>query len=158
MPNYNNPWVPQYPNQSQTAIPQTWSTQPSYTNMVNPYTGGSYQYQQAVQPQMSQRIYDWVLGESGAAGYPVARGDQALLLDATPNSNKFWIKSTDPYSGRPLPLESYRYEKEQNFQNGSQNASQAPSSYDMEYVPKNEMESMKREIAELKKMLEDLTK
>lgn len=162
MPAYNNPYgsYPYAPVQQSQAYPQMTQPMPNNfgNNSVNPYNGGSYGTQMPMQSAQPSRLYcDWVQGDAGAAGYPVARGDTALLLDANPNSNSFYFKSSDPYTGRPLPLEKYRYEKVENFQNGSQMSGTA-STTDMEYVSKSEIESMKHELAELKKMLDDLMK
>lgn len=162
--NFYNPWTSQtqYPNYgmgSQTAM------QPSYNQSVNPYNGSGYQ---AFAPQQS---YDqssdisgvvWALGESGAAGYPVARGSKLLIMDATPNSPYFWIKETDQYTGRPLPMRKFRYEEMTNIQNGAQTPmiqSQMSGNQQevLDYVPKTEFDALKSEIESLKKMIKDLT-
>ena len=146
--NFYNPWAAQYPMGSQTAM------QPSYNQSVNPYNGSGYQ---TFAPQ--QQSYDqssdisgvvWALGESGAASYPVARGSKLLIMDATPNSPYFWIKETDQYTGRPLPMRKFRYEEVSNIQNGSQMPmiqSQMSGNQQevLDYVPKSEFDALKNE-------------
>lgn len=158
--NFYNPWIPQYPVGSQT------NTQQSYNQMVNPYSGAGYQ---SFSPQTQS--YDqssdisgvvWALGESGAAGYPVARGSKMMIMDATPNSPYFWIKETDQYSGRPLPMRKFRYEETTNLQNGSQmpmiqNQMSGNQQDVIDYVPKTEFDELKSEIQSLKQMIKDLT-
>ena len=157
--NYPNQWwsQTQYPNYAQG----TPTTMPVYSQMVNPY-GGSYTpyIQSAPSYEQSGGLSGvaWVQGEAGASAYPVAKGSSMLLMDANPGSNQFWIKSSDPYSGRPLPLEKYRYEKIQNGSDKPMQISTAASPETIEYVPKNDFDALKSEIASLKQMLEDLTK
>lgn len=66
------------------------------------YTGYTPWYQQ--EPQSSG--INWVQGEAGAKGYPVAPGQSVLLMDS--ESNVFYIKSTDK-SGMPMPLRVFEY-------------------------------------------------
>ena len=115
MPNYYN-----YPMQT---MPNGMNYGQPSNNYPYGYRGDSYTYQN---PQMIQQIpqqpisynYDqpqtsnpvvWVQGEAGANAYPVGRGQTVMLMDANPNSNMFYLKSADAYSGRPLPLEKYHY-------------------------------------------------
>lgn len=162
--NFYNPWATQtqYPNYA-IGTPNL-----AYTQSVNPYNGGTYQ---TFLPQ--QQSYDqssdisgvvWALGDAGASSYPVARGAKLLIMDATPNSPYFWIKETDQYTGRPLPMRKYRYEDVTNLQNGTQTPmiqsqmSGATSQDVIDYVPKSEFDALKNELQSLRQMLEDLTK
>lgn len=160
--NFYNPWA------SQTQYPNYYGGTQSQTAMPTQYSGGSMN---TWQPMQSQQSYDqssdisgvvWALGESGAAGYPVARGSKLLIMDATPNSPYFWIKETDQYTGRPLPMRKFRYEEMSNLQNGAQNPmiqsqmSGNPQEV-LDYVPKTEFDTLKSEIESLKKMIKDLT-
>lgn len=161
--NYNNSWAPNIAQGTPTTLPYY-----NYNQMVNPYTGGTYQ---AFAPQ--QQSYDqpsdisgvvWALGESGATSYPVARGTKLLIMDATPNSPYFWIKETDQYTGRPMPMRKFRYEDVTNVQNGAQTPmiqgqmSGSTQQEVIDYVPKSEFDNLKNELKSLRQMLEDLTK
>lgn len=165
--NYNNPWIPNYAQGTATSPVPSYNQAANYNQMVNPYNGGTYQ---AFAPP--QQSYDqssdisgvvWALGDAGATSYPVARGAKLLIMDATPNSRYFWIKETDQYTGRPLPMHKYRYEDVTEIQNGSQalissqmsGANQQPV---IDYVPKTEFDALKNELESLKKMFDDLTK
>lgn len=126
------------------------------------YMNPSYGVQMPTSPIEQNQVTNsvvWVQGEAGANAYPVARGQTIMLMDANPNSNMFYIKSADPYSGRPMPLEKYHYtriiENGQNEQlssagvdsNGASNA----------YVPREEFNSLKEQIDKLQKTLDGLT-
>lgn len=158
MPNYNN-----YPMAYQPSFngpsygPQTTATiQPSFG-----YQNPSYGYQ----PQMpsygvdqSMNSFIWVQGEAGANAYPVARGQTVMLMDANPNSNMFYIKSADSYTGRPLPLEKYHYSRViENSQNDQQNSMGMDlQNTNNAYVPREEFDALKAQIAKLQKTLADL--
>lgn len=163
----NNPWIPNYAQGTATS-----PINPSYspTAFPAPYTG---QYQNTFTPMPPQQSYDqssdisgvvWALGDAGATSYPVARGAKLLIMDATPNSPYFWIKETDQYTGRPLPMHKYRYEDVTNLQNGSQTPmiqsqmSGATLQDTIDYVPKSEFDALKNELQSLRKMMEDLAK
>lgn len=163
----NNPWIPNYAQGTATS-----PINPSYspTAFPAPYTG---QYQNTFAPMPPQQSYDqssdisgvvWALGDAGATSYPVARGAKLLIMDATPNSRYFWIKETDQYTGRPLPMHKYRYEDVTNLQNGSQTPmiqsqmSGATLRDTIDYVPKSEFDALKNELQSLRKMMEDLVK
>lgn len=155
--------MPQYFNQPYQQTPVNWPSQPSTQSMTSGW--GNYspqipsfgqQYQTPSFDQQSTGISGvmWVQGEAGAQAYPIARGATVLLMDADPGSNMFYLKSSDPYSGRPLPLRKFRYEEIQNASQISTQAQQEPLSY----VPKSEFDSLKSELESMKKMLDDLTR
>lgn len=50
----------------------------------------------------------WVQGEASAKAYPVAPGNNVLLMDS--ETERFFIKSTDS-SGMPQPLRIFSYEE-----------------------------------------------
>lgn len=172
--NYNNSWFPNYA--------QGTPGSPIQNQMVNPYTGGSYQtvypapytgQSQNTWAPMPQQSYDqpsdisgvvWALGDAGATSYPVARGAKLLIMDATPNSQYFWIKETDQYTGRPLPMHKFRYEDVTDLQNGAQppmlpnqmsGANQQPV---IDYVPKTEFDALRNELESLKRTIKDMRK
>lgn len=122
----NNPWIPNYAQGTVTS-----PINPSYspTAFPAPYTG---QNQNTFAPMPPQQSYDqssdisgvvWALGDAGATSYPVARGTKLLIMDTTPNSPYFWIKETDQYTGRPLPMRKFRYEDVTEIQNGGDDES-----------------------------------
>lgn len=156
MPNYNN-YSGYQPMYGQPSYGQ-------YTNqMQQPYQTPSYGYQQ--QPtygmELNTNSIVWVQGEAGASAYPVAKGQTIMLMDANPNSNMFYIKSTDPYTGRPLPLEKYHYSRiiDAQIQNDANSSmgmeSQASNG---SYVPREEFDSLKSQLEKLQKTLDELTK
>ena len=160
----NNPWIPNYAQGTPTTLP---NYNQGYNQTVNPYNGGTYQ---SFPPQQS---YDqssdisgvvWALGDAGATSYPVARGAKLLIMDATPNSPYFWIKETDQYTGRPLPMRKFRYEDVTEIQNGPQTsmlpnqmsgANQQPV---IDYVPKTEFDALRNELESLKRTIKDMRK
>lgn len=157
MPNYNNysGYQPMYGAPSYG--PQTTGLQQSYG-----YNAPSYGYQPAQQSygmdQTTNSIV-WVQGEAGANAYPVARGQTVMLMDANPNSNMFYLKSADPYTGRPLPLEKYHYSKviDNQIQNDQQSSTgMNQQSMSGSYVPREEFEALKTQITKLQKTLADL--
>lgn len=79
---------PSYVYSGGAAPAQTWATQTSTQNQVNPI--------------------NWVQGEAGAKAVPVAPGQKALLMDS--EINVFYIKSSD-VSGMPLPLRIFEYKE-----------------------------------------------
>lgn len=158
MPNYNNysGYQPMYGAPSYG--PQTTGLQQSYG-----YNTPSYGYQQQPTYGLDQNTNSivWVQGEAGANAYPVARGQTVMLMDANPNSNMFYLKSADPYTGRPLPLEKYHYSKIVDAQ--IQNDANSSMGMDMQasngsYVPREEFDSLKAQLDKLQKTLDDLTK
>ncbi len=80
-----------------------------------------------------------VNGEAGANTYPVAAGNTVLLIDF--NTSQFWLKSTDMNSV-PQPLRTFK------FNEVMQATPAAPDT--SEFVTKSEL-------ADIRKMLEDLT-
>jgi len=161
----NNPWIPNYAQGTPTT-----PINPSYSSTAfpAPYTG---QTPNTFVPMPQQQSYDqssdisgvvWALGDAGASSYPVARGAKLLIMDATPNSPYFWIKETDQYTGRPLPMHKYRYEDVTEIQNGSQapmltnqmsGANQQPV---IDYVPKTEFDALRNELESLKRTIKDM--
>lgn len=159
MPNYNN-------------YPMSYAMNYGQQQTTNPYgyPGNSYTYQN---PQMIQQIpqqqapynYEqsqgsnsvvWVQGEAGANAYPVGRGQTVMLMDANPNSNMFYLKSADAYSGRPLPLEKYHYTRVyDNNQNGSPQSEQSGHLSNEAYVPREEFESLKAQLDQMQKTLNE---
>jgi hypothetical protein len=159
MPNYNN-----YPMAYQPSFngpsgygPQTTGLQQAYG-----YNAPSYGWYQPQQPSygvdQSMNSFIWVQGEAGANAHQVARGQTVMLMDANPNSNMFYIKSADPYTGRPLPLEKYHYSRViENSQNDQQNSmGMDPQNTNNAYVPREEFDALKAQIAKLQKTLADL--
>lgn len=159
MPNYNG-YSDYYQN-----IPQASYYSPYSTNNTRYYGQNNLPIgpQQPVnygfdQSQTTNSIV-WVQGEAGANAYPVGRGQTIMLMDANPNSNMFYLKSADPYSGRPLPLEKYKYIRVyDNNQNESQISTSSAVKEDDSYVPREEFDNLKTQIAQLQKTLDELTK
>lgn len=140
-------------------------------NYTSPYSNSptmnynpANQFNMASPPSYDQSMNDsinWVQGEAGASAYPIARGATVLLMDANPNSNRFYIKRSDPATGRPLPLEKYRFERVNDNQNESYSTLPMPNysqEQPIDYVPKTEFDALKKELDTVKKMLDDLTK
>lgn len=112
--------------------------------MAGIYNNGfpaTYQpYIQQYQPQQDQRAihgFDWVLGAEGANAYNVPLGKTFILFDASPNSNHFFLKSTDA-TGRPMPAVMFDYEQHK-----------VEAGQDM-YVPVAQFEALKKELDEIK--------
>lgn len=84
----------------------------------------------------------FVKGQNEATNYPLARGTRAPLFDS--EEEIFYIKSVDVY-GNTQPLKAYSY-KEISLQNDSANTTSGVSS--------EEFQSLKDELAELKKLIE----
>ena len=93
------------------------------------------QYMMQNQPQIQpQSGIIWVQGEAGAKAYPVAPGNNILLMDA--ENERFFIKSTDS-SGMPQPLRIFSYEE-------ITNNSTKTEDHDVEYVTKEEFYELKK--------------
>lgn len=157
MPNYYNPYPSYNINTGyNTPIQPSYTVPPQQPSMQLPMQGYSYGAEQS-QPMNS---VIWVQGEAGANAYPVARGQTVMLMDSNPNSNMFYLKSADPYSGRPLPLERYHYQKvvevNQNDQQSSYGVESQTTSAN--YVPREEFDSLKSQLDQLQKTLDELTK
>lgn len=123
------------------------------TPFQQPYFQQPYTYQQPVQqmpsppnPQQGQMAihgFDWVLGHDGANAYNVPVGKTFILFDASPNSNHFFLKSTD-ITGKPLPAVMFDYEQHKE-------EPQAAASVDLSgYVPVAQFEALKKELEEIK--------
>lgn len=151
MPNYNNyPMTYGYNYGAPNYGPQSTYTNPQMISQIPQQPMYNYE-----QPQSSNSVV-WVQGEAGANAYPVGRGQTVMLMDANPNSNMFYLKSADAYSGRPLPLEKYHYTRVyDNNQNGSQQAEQSGYSSNEAYVPREEFESLKAQLDQMQKMLNE---
>lgn len=162
MPNYNNYPSYQYqPTYSQPAYGPLSTAQAQWASYG--YQSPSYGNQQQATYGMDQSTNSivWVQGEAGANAYPVARGQTVMLMDANPNSNMFYLKSADPYTGRPLPLEKYHYSKI--IENQIQNDPNTLAGMDTQvsngsYVPREEFDSLKLQLDKLQKTLDELTK
>ena len=157
MPNYNN-YSGYQPMYGQPSYGSQYSTQ-----MQQPYQTPSYGYQQQPPYGLDQNTnsFVWVQGEAGANAYQVARGQTVMLMDANPNSNMFYLKSADPFTGRPLPLEKYHYSKV--IDNQIQNDANSSMGMDMQasngsYVPREEFDTLKSQLEKLQKTLDELTK
>lgn len=151
MPNYNYPG-PYYGVQQTSGMNSYGYANPSYGFQSFP------QQSYGMEPNQQTNSVVWVQGEAGANAYPVAKGQTVMLMDANPNSNMFYLKSADPYSGRPLPLEKYHYqrvyENSQNEQNSSHGVeAQSTSST---FVPREEFDMLKEKIDKLQKSIDNL--
>lgn len=71
----------------------------------------TYQPLQQYIPQQTQRSihgFDWVIGSQGANAYVVPAGKTYVLFDATPDSDHFYLKSSDA-TGKPFPAIMFDY-------------------------------------------------
>lgn len=88
----------------------------TYPQMYPQYPGYQQMYQQQpaqIPQQQSQEQkaingFDWVLGSEGAASYIVPAGKTFILFDASPNSEHFFLKSSD-LTGKPSPAIMFDY-------------------------------------------------
>lgn len=155
MAGYNNSYTPQYPGTT-TPLNYNYNYQvPQYQAQMQPQMQVPAQSQmqpQQVQPQpQSQQQQEeegginWVQGEAGARSAFVKPGRSKLLMDS--EQPVFYIKSVD-VSGMPLPLRIYdfneRVSKPQNSNSSKQNKKE------VEYVKKDELESLVSEIMKKK--------
>lgn len=84
--------------------------QPGNINF-GPGYGPQQNYNQIQQTPMAPRQQEFVQGEAGANAFPMPPGCNFIILwEADPNVRRFYIKQVDQ-NGRPLPLESYDYER-----------------------------------------------
>ena len=97
------------------------------------------------QSQQQQGII-WVQGEAGAKAYPVAAGSNVLLMDS--EGECFYIKSTDS-SGMPLPLRVFEYKEIVHTQPQISNTGNYSNFNPNDYVTKNELEELKKEIKKI---------
>ena len=90
-------------------------------------------------PSYSQNnmLVSWVKGLEGAKAYPVMRGTTVLLMDT--EQNNFYLKTVET-NGIVQPLEMYEFKKVE-----------IAESDPVEYATKSD-------VAEIKKMLEELLK
>lgn len=102
-------------------------------------------YSQPSQQKFTAPSYNTVIGmvhgAAGAGFYWVAPATQAYLFDL--DSPKFFIKTVDEY-GRPYPLETYGYEKEED--DPSQLTNQISES---NFASKDDLESIQNEISKI---------
>lgn len=76
----------------------------NYTNPFNNWQYNPVPSYIPTQPQSNGII--WVQGEAGAKAYPVASGQNVILMDS--EASAFYIKSTDQ-NGIPMPLRVFDY-------------------------------------------------
>lgn len=124
------------------------------TNYPVPYTGGYYsgaapqvylQAQNQVQPCSHGLI--WVDGEVGAKAYQLPQGipaNQPVALWDT-NDTVIYLKSMNAM-GMPNPLQKAHYTLEEHRGTGPATSSAAPVPDMSEYVRKEDMERMKKEL------------
>lgn len=109
---------------------------PVYPNYYYNNTTATTPIQMPVQTQTQaphNNGFVWVQGIEAAKAYPVAAGNQILLMDS--ENPVLYMKSTD-VSGRPLPMEVYDLVKREVPQENS-------SASDLsEYVRKDELKSL----------------
>ena len=108
---------------------------------------------QPTMPQNAQQQQNnpltWVQGEAAAKAYPVASGQQVLLMDS--EESTFYIKSTDQ-SGMPQPLRIFDY-TERTAQKSEAGIAKASSS---DYVSRSEFDEFREDVKRsLKKMKEE---
>ena len=97
----NNSLGYSYYQPSSTQYQQSYGNQNQYQQ--NGYYQNSQQQQQVSTPVVAPRIVDYVQGELGATIYPVAYGQEAILLDMD-DPNRLYRKSRD-INGKVTPLE-----------------------------------------------------
>jgi len=102
---------------------------------VSPYSG-------LMTPMMPQGMI-WTKGKAEATNYPMARGTTLPIFDS--EEDVFYVKTVDVY-GNTQPLRVFKYEEI--VQN------EEPSSKTNSAVSVEEFNSLKDEIAELKKLLQ----
>ena len=110
----------------------------------------NYQQQFQNPPQAQNNAQNgmlWVQGIEGAKAFPVAAGNNVLLMDS--EESLFYIKSTDQ-SGMPMPLRIFQYSeiKENVPPHQQQIQPQQNEQIDMSgYVTKEELEERLKELA-----------
>lgn len=86
---------------------------PAYNYFPTNYQPMQYMAQPQYTPPVIQQNNNagiiWVQGEAGAKAYPVAPGNNVLLMDS--EDSFFYIKSTDT-SGVPQPIRKFKYTEE----------------------------------------------
>lgn len=133
------------------------SYQPVYQQ--NPYPYGQPMPQQSnnyypqnsyAQPAQNTNGITWVQGEAAAKAYPVAPGQNALLMDS--EGECFYIKSTDA-TGMPLPLRTFEYHEVISAQPAIGQSNDNMSGFNPnDYVSRSEYDELKKELEELKAM------
>ena len=105
--------------------------------------------QQPIQQQEQKAIngFDWVLGQEGATSYIVPPGKTFILFDASPNSNHFYLKSSD-YTGKPSPAMMFDYCEHKEDQEKVKEKQEVDLSG---CAKKDDFEVLRSEIEELKK-------
>lgn len=130
--------------------PAQYYTQPQPGFFGQPQYQQQFQQQpQYVQPERTISGFDWVLGAEGAKAYNVPAGKTYVLFDADPDSNHFFLKSTD-VTGKPNPAVMFDYE-----QHKEETKQEAAQQIDLSgYVPVQQFESLKKELETLKAQTE----
>lgn len=100
----------------------------------------------------------WVSGEIGAVVESIQPGSCVMLMDATPSSNKFWLKAVGA-NGVPTPLREFTWQECQKqtppqitYGDPAQNAQ---PNQEIEGL-KKEVGSLKDDLAAIRKFMEDL--
>lgn len=111
-------------------------------NILQQNNGVTQPYTNPLLPMMPSGMI-FVKGQNEATNYPLARGTRQPLFDS--EEEVFYVKSVDVY-GNTQPLKAYSY-KEIPLKNDSLNPAGS--------VSQEEIDSLKDEIAELKKLISE---
>ena len=111
-------------------------------NILQPNNVTNQPFTNPLLPMMPSGMI-FVKGQNEATNYPLARGTRQPLFDS--EEEVFYVKSVDVY-GNTQPLKAYSY-KEIPLKNDSSNPSGS--------VSQEEINSLKDEIAELKKLISE---
>lgn len=102
----------------------------------------------AQQEQKAINGFDWVIGDDGANAYMVPAGKTFILFDASPNSEHFFLKSSDPM-GKPSPAIKFDYcEHKEEKKNPEEKAQVVDLST---CAKKEDFDVLRKEFEELKK-------
>lgn len=141
------------PNLYNTGFPvsyqpvQPYYSQPQYMQQTVPQQYMNNVVQQGVpQDQRTIHGFDWVLGSQAANAYTVPAGKTFVLFDATPNSDHFWLKSSD-VTGKPFPAVMFDYAPHKEDEKADSHAQSVDLSG---YVPIKEFDELKKELSTLK--------
>lgn len=115
-----------------------------YGQNVNPYN-----YVQT-DPFPNSNI-NWVQGEAAAKVRSVNRGGSGVFFDS--EKNMFYVKTVD-YAGMPQPLRYFEYTEV--YPNAQPQAVSMVSVDD--FAKKQDLDSLRDKVDELKKLIDDLTK
>lgn len=128
---------------------QNWMNQPGYVGGYNPGTS-YYSANQPVQPLAQRPVF--VDGEMSARvfqmpdNWPI--GIPLYLWDT--NGDYFYVKVIGP-NGVPMPLQKFRYQKEENEAYGHISGNGAPQVDTSQFVTKDAFEQQMNELKELLK-------